>query len=60
MAGGAKGLTVVSQSMAEAGEVVRFLGPNGAGKTTTQRGLSTLLAPTAGEATAAGADRESA
>src|SRR4051812_22879507 len=39
-----------------AGEIVAFLGPNGAGKTTTQRMLSTLLAPTAGEATVAGCD----
>lgn len=37
-------------------EVVGFLGPNGAGKTTTQRMLSTLLAPTAGQATVAGCD----
>jgi ABC-2 type transport system ATP-binding protein len=39
-----------------AGEIVGFLGPNGAGKTTTQRMLATLLAPSAGEATVAGAD----
>jgi ABC-2 type transport system ATP-binding protein len=39
-----------------AGEIVGFLGPNGAGKTTTQRMLSTLLAPTAGDATVAGCD----
>jgi ABC-2 type transport system ATP-binding protein len=38
------------------GEIVGFLGPNGAGKSTTQRMLSTLLAPTAGEATIAGCD----
>jgi len=37
-------------------EIVGFLGPNGAGKTTTQRMLSTLLAPTSGEATIAGCD----
>jgi len=37
-------------------EIVGFLGPNGAGKSTTQRMLSTLLAPTAGEATVAGCD----
>ncbi len=39
-----------------AGEIVGLLGPNGAGKTTTQRMLSTLLNPTAGEATVAGCD----
>ncbi|WP_456826601.1 ATP-binding cassette domain-containing protein [Cellulomonas sp. P5_E12] len=40
----------------EAGEIVGFLGPNGAGKTTTLRMLTTLLRPTRGEATVAGAD----
>jgi ABC-2 type transport system ATP-binding protein len=40
----------------EAGEVVGFLGPNGAGKTTTLRMLTTLIEPTAGEATVAGRD----
>ncbi len=40
----------------EAGEIVGFLGPNGAGKTTTLRMLTTLLEPTAGEATIAGHD----
>src|SRR5262249_9659986 len=38
------------------GEIFGFLGPNGAGKTTTLRMLATLIAPTAGEATVAGAD----
>ena len=38
------------------GEIVGFLGPNGAGKTTTLRMLVTLLDPTRGEATVAGAD----
>ncbi|HVH93500.1 MAG: ATP-binding cassette domain-containing protein [Nocardioidaceae bacterium] len=38
------------------GEVVGFLGPNGAGKTTTLRMLTTLLTPTAGQATVAGYD----
>src|SRR5215217_7871310 len=37
-------------------EIVGFLGPNGAGKTTTLRMLTTLLEPTAGEATVAGCD----
>jgi ABC-2 type transport system ATP-binding protein len=40
----------------DAGEVVGFLGPNGAGKTTTLRMLTTLLRPTAGQATVAGCD----
>ena len=39
-----------------AGEIFGFLGPNGAGKTTTIRMLATLITPTAGEATVAGAD----
>ncbi|HEV2370860.1 MAG TPA: ATP-binding cassette domain-containing protein [Streptosporangiaceae bacterium] len=38
------------------GEIAGFLGPNGAGKTTTLRMLTTLLRPTAGTATVAGAD----
>src|ERR1700682_5596207 len=38
------------------GDIFGFLGPNGAGKTTTLRMLSTLLPPTSGEATIAGAD----
>jgi ABC-2 type transport system ATP-binding protein len=40
----------------EAGEIVGFLGPNGAGKTTTLRMLTTLLAPTSGDATVAGVE----
>jgi ABC-2 type transport system ATP-binding protein len=39
-----------------AGEIFGFLGPNGAGKTTTLRMLATLLTPTSGDATIAGAD----
>jgi ABC-2 type transport system ATP-binding protein len=40
----------------QAGEIFGFLGPNGAGKTTTLRMLATLIKPTAGEASVAGAD----
>ncbi|MFL5778094.1 MAG: ATP-binding cassette domain-containing protein [Chloroflexota bacterium] len=39
-----------------AGEIFGFLGPNGAGKTTTLRMLATLIEPTDGQATVAGAD----
>jgi ABC-2 type transport system ATP-binding protein len=39
-----------------AGEIFGFLGPNGAGKTTTLRMLATLITPTSGTATVAGAD----
>jgi ABC-2 type transport system ATP-binding protein len=40
----------------EEGELVAFLGPNGAGKSTALRMLTTLLVPTAGEATVVGCD----
>ncbi|MEO6088386.1 MAG: ATP-binding cassette domain-containing protein [Umezawaea sp.] len=40
----------------EKGELVAFLGPNGAGKSTSLRMLTTLLAPTSGEARIAGHD----
>jgi ABC-2 type transport system ATP-binding protein len=39
-----------------AGEIFGFLGPKGAGKTTTLRMLATLITPTSGDATVAGAD----
>ena len=38
------------------GEILGLLGPNGAGKTTTLKMLTTLLTPSAGTATVAGAD----
>jgi ABC-2 type transport system ATP-binding protein len=44
----------------QAGEIFGFLGPNGAGKTTTLRMLATLIEPSAGEASVAGADLRTA
>src|ERR1700726_196819 len=38
------------------GQIFGFLGPNGAGKTTTLRMLATLITPSSGEASVAGAD----
>ncbi len=38
----------------ESGAIFGFVGPNGAGKTTTMRILTTLMAPTSGEARVAG------
>jgi len=57
---GAKGKTIdavrgIDLTVHE-GEIVGFLGPNGAGKTTTLKMLTTLLAPTDGTGTVAGAD----
>ncbi len=48
--------SAASTSAVGSGEIFGFLGPNGAGKTTTLRMLATLLTPTSGEATVAGAD----
>ena len=53
--GGIKAVQGVDLQVAE-GEIYAFLGPNGAGKTTTVRMLTTLLKPTAGNATVAGFD----
>ena len=53
--GGVRAVAGVDLEVA-AGEIYAFLGPNGAGKTTTVRMLTTLLRPTAGEASVAGYD----
>ncbi len=42
--------------LVEEGDIFGFIGPNGAGKTTTLRILSTLLAPSEGQAIMAGID----
>ena len=51
--GGFIAVDSISFSVSE-GEIFGFLGPNGAGKTTTISMLSTLLAPTSGEASVNG------
>src|SRR6185436_2261623 len=43
---------------ARQGEIFGLLGPNGAGKTTTIRLIATILAPSSGSITVAGADAE--
>jgi ABC-2 type transport system ATP-binding protein len=53
--GGVRAVAGVDLEVSE-GQIYAFLGPNGAGKTTTVRMLTTLLQPTAGEATVAGFD----
>src|SRR3954462_1694356 len=53
--GGVEAVRGIDLSVAR-GEVFGFLGPNGAGKTTTVRMLCTLLPPTSGRASVAGAD----
>jgi ABC-2 type transport system ATP-binding protein len=52
--GGIEAVRGIDLSVNE-GEIFGFLGPNGAGKSTTVRMLCTLLPPTSGEATVAGA-----
>src|SRR4051812_4244265 len=54
-AGGVEALAGVSFSI-QPGEVFALLGPNGAGKSTTIRILTTLSAPTSGQARVAGFD----